>query len=473
MRFIGRQQELERLNQFREKRSASLIVICGRRRIGKSRLIEEFATGFPRSFIFSGLPPEEKISAQKQREIFATQMRQQLIPRLGEDEWSDLFFDLAVHCKEGPVLIAFDEITWMGSKDPTFLGKIKVAWDLHFKKNPQLILILSGSDSTWINRNILESTGFVGRISYRMKLEELPIHSCAQFFRSVKSGESAFEIFKSLSVIGGIPRYLEEIHPHLKAEENILRLCFDSGGLLFNEFEQTFSSLFSRRYQTYKEIMIALDRGAYTLADIAEQLGRQVGGDLGTYLDDLCESGFVLKQHLWSIRSGKPLRKVYYRVKDLYTRFYLRFIDPFREQLSQKRDPALPVAWKSILGLQFEALIINHSRELYPFLRLDEQDVIASGPYIQKASSKSPGCQIDCLIQSKFDTLYLLEVKFSKKEIGPSVIKEVQEKVEKLSRPKGYSIRPVLIHVNGVSDELLAQDYFAHIIDFSLLLQKA
>jgi AAA+ ATPase superfamily predicted ATPase len=166
---------LEKLLQFKKKRSASLIVIRGRWRIGKSRLIAELSKEFPKAYFFSGLPPEAHLNEEIQRKEFIAQMQQQRIPRLGQDSWSDLFLDIANQCQKGPVLISLDEISWMGSADPAFLGKLKTSWDLHFKKNPQLMLIVSGSNSVWIENNILNSTGFVGRISYRLKLEELPL----------------------------------------------------------------------------------------------------------------------------------------------------------------------------------------------------------------------------------------------------------------------------------------------------------
>ncbi|MBM3199073.1 MAG: ATPase, partial [Chlamydiae bacterium] len=224
VKFVGRETELEVLRKFKRKNIASLIVIRGRRRIGKSRLIEEFSKEFSRFFIFSGLPPEEKVDEGIQRQTFIEQMRQQGIPRTGRDSWSDLFLDLANHCKTGDVLIALDEITWMGSADPAFLGKLKTAWDYHFKKNQELVLIVSGSNSMWIKENILSSTGFVGRISYRMKLEELSLKTCRRFFPKEMS---SYEIYKILTVTGGVPRYLEEVDPNIPAEKNIIDLCFN------------------------------------------------------------------------------------------------------------------------------------------------------------------------------------------------------------------------------------------------------
>ncbi len=246
--FIGRSVERESLKKLFTKNSASLVVIKGRRRIGKSRLAEEFGKSFSKALFITGLPPEEKTTAQMQREDFAGQLsRETAVHGLKSDDWGDLLWHLSEQCKKGRILVVLDEINWMGSKDPTFLGKLKSAWDLYFKKNPKLILILSGSMSAWIERNILGSTGFMGRSSLEISLGELPLSVCDKFWGKQASQVSAYEKFKILSVTGGVPRYLEEINPKLSAEQNLLDLAFSPHGVLFNEFDRIFSDLFSKR----------------------------------------------------------------------------------------------------------------------------------------------------------------------------------------------------------------------------------
>lgn len=77
------------------------------------------------------------------------------------------------------------------------------------------------------------------------------------------------------------------------------------------------------------------------------------------------------------------------------------------------------------------------------------------------------GCQIDYLIQTKFSNLYVCEIKFSSNPIGIRIIQELQDKIDKLHTPRGYSYRPVLIHVNGVQQDVYDSNYFAKIIDFT------
>jgi hypothetical protein len=70
------------------------------------------------------------------------------------------------------------------------------------------------------------------------------------------------------------------------------------------------------------------------------------------------------------------------------------------------------------------------------------------------------------MIQTKFDTLYLCEIKFSRQVIGMEILEEIEQKIARLKRPKGFSIRPVLIHVNGVSEAVVESDFFCSIIAF-------
>ena len=253
--FIGRKKELKQLKRLLEKGSASLVVLKGRRRIGKSRLIEEYGKNFTQVYIFSGLPPTPQTTLEDQLDQFGWQLGKTLDePAFREKDWNDLFLRLARNTATGKVLILLDEISWMGSKDPNFLGKLKNAWDLQFKKNSQLIMVLCGSVSSWIEKNILSSTGFLGRISLTLTLEELPLSDCNQFWLNWVDKISAYEKFKVLAVTGGVPKYLEEIKPQLSAEENIRQLCFERAGLLFNEFDQIFSDIFAKEIRFTKRL---------------------------------------------------------------------------------------------------------------------------------------------------------------------------------------------------------------------------
>ena len=472
--FVGRSSELKSLEDLTQKKASSLIVIRGRRRIGKSRLVEEFSK--KRHFLhFVGLAPTKETTAQSQREEFAKQLSLNLkTPQIVANDWTDLFLALARETQEGKVVILFDEISWMGSKDPDFLGKLKNAWDLQFKKNGELILILCGSVTAWIEENILQSTGFMGRLSLVLDLEELSLAECNQLFTEIGFHGNIYEKFKILSVTGGIPRYLEEIKPDRLADENIKDLCFTKEGILFREFQEIFIDIFARRSETYKRIVEILVEGDKEFSDIVSGLGMTKTGHVSQYVHDLIQSGFIRRDHTWNVKAGKESSLSRYRLSDNYLRFYLKYIDKNKNKISAKRfdDSSLSTlpGFASIMGLQFENLVLNNRDFIWKKLNLHSTDIVTDNPYFQRPQLRKKGCQIDYLIQTRANVLYACEMRFSRQEIKAEVINQMQQKIAQFYLPRGFSIMPVLIHVNGVREAILDEQYFTHIIDFTEIL---
>lgn len=476
--FIGRKKELQELNNLHQARAASLVVVKGRRRIGKSSLLREFGRSFPKVYTFSGLPPEKNITYQSQREEFARQLaRQVTLSSVKNEDWGDLFWQLSQFTLRGHILIILDEISWMGSMDPTFLGKLKNAWDLYFSRNNQLILAVSGSASSWIEKNILSSTGFLGRVTLNMTLEELPLFDCMRFWEPKGHGVSPYDKLKVLSVTGGVPRYLEAIQPQLTAEENIKRLCFQPSGILYNEFDEIFSDLFSKRSSSYKRIVEILVNGAAEQGDICERIGLKRGGDIAEYLNDLVQAGFIARDFTWHIKNNRPSKLSQYRLSDNYSRFYLKYIlpnkNPARSDSILSSSLANLPGWSSIMGLQIENLILNNKNLIKDALNLFPSEVVCDNPFFQRKNSKQKGCQVDYLIQTKLNALYVCEIKFSRHEISTSIIEEMRKKIAQIKIPKNFSYWPVLIHVNGVHDQVEDSGYFAKIINFADLIQES
>ncbi|WP_353272404.1 AAA family ATPase [Wolbachia endosymbiont (group A) of Urophora cardui] len=149
--FIGRQTELKQLLELTEKNTASFVVVKGRRRIGKSRLIQEFGKHFEQHYSFAGLPPEKHTTTSHQLNEFSRQVARQFNTSFARyDDWSDLLWAVGERLLSGKILLLLDEISWMGSKDPTFLGKIKNFWDTQLKNNNKLIFVVCGSASSWM-----------------------------------------------------------------------------------------------------------------------------------------------------------------------------------------------------------------------------------------------------------------------------------------------------------------------------------
>lgn len=139
--------------------------------------------------------------------------------------------------------------------------------------------------------------------------------------------------------------------------------------------------------------------------------------------------------------------------------------------MNTKSLSSLP-GWNSIISLQVENLILSNRNLIKKALSIDPNDIVCDNPFFQKKTTKQSGCQIDYLIQSKHNILYICEIKYSKNEIGPQIIEEMQEKIKRLYIPRYFSYRTVLIHVNGVTDALEESQFFSHIICFADFLKK-
>ena len=474
IKFIGREAELQSLRDLFKKKTSNLVVIKGRRRIGKTRLIEEFAKGEP--FLrFMGLAPTEGVDAQAQRDEFSRLLsRQTGLPEIKADDWSQLFALLAEKVRKGRQIILLDEITWMAEDDPTFLSKLKSAWELEYQKNPKLILILCGSISAWIEKNILSSTGYFGRISKKITLHELSISQSNQLLKTLGFDRSPYEKFLFLSLTGGIPWYIELINPAYSAADNINTLCFDSDGILVDEHQHIFHDLFGKRSEIYEKITHFLSHKTAEYAEIAEGINYTSSGLLSDYLEELIESGYITRSFSWDFKTGRERKISLYRLSDNYLRFYYKYIRPKLNLIRKgqyRETPSTALSgWNSMMGFQFESLVLKNRKLIQEKLRLAPEDIIADDIYYQRKTKQLPGCQIDYLIQTRVNTLFVCEIKFSQNELKTAVIQEVKEKIQNLSIPRNFVCIPVLIHVNGVSDELKEANYFFEIIDFSTFL---
>lgn len=475
MNFIGRKTELGELHKLKNKNSASLIVVHGRRRIGKSTLLAEFGRSFESFYEFQGLGPREYQTNQQQLDNFALMLKSFFgLPGFKFADWSEAFETLAELSKSQNCLIILDEISWMAQHDADFSGKLKIAWDTRFKKNPKVILALCGSVSSWIEKNILGDTDFVGRISWSQNLSPLKISDCNGFWGKRSSRISSHEKLTFLSVTGCIPKYLEEMIVTDHATDNIARLCFRPTGYLYQDFEKIFNDVFNKRSLIYKNILSHLVNEKLDAASLATKMGQYQSGDLTEYLQDMCHAGFVARDYSWDF-SGQRTKLSRYRIKDNYLRFYLKYIDPRKEQIEKgifnRKMSSLDtlLAWDAIRGLQFENLVLDNTLDIIDALGIEHKNIIQYGSFFQTQTKKRQGCQIDLMILDKYQTVYLCEIKF-KREIGREVINDVQEKIKRLERPKYISVRPILIYSGELSTALLQDDFFDKTFDVGSLL---
>jgi len=475
--FIGRRYELERLSALWRKATSSLVVVSGRRRIGKSTLVEFFAERSNCRFIeIEGLPPDETMTNARQIAHFCERLAAvtHLKPAKA-DCWAQAFDALDRAVGKTKTVVFLDEISWMGGYDPGFAGFLKNAWDTQLSKHPHLIVVLAGSVSAWIQQNILKSKGFVGRISLGLRLPELNLAECRRFWGEKSDRIAPRDFADILSVTGGIPKYLQEIDPSLSADENVRQLLFTPEGALFGDFDAIFSDVFGPGSAAKRRLLEALADGPASIVDLAERFGVESNGHFSDDLEDLVEAGFLTACRGKNPITDRDVREVRYRLRDNYTRFYLKYVAPKAEAITQGlyRFTALDrlPGWDTIMGLQFENLVVNNLRALCPLIGIGGKLVTSAASYARRKTASFPGVQVDLLIQTP-KSVCLVEIK-RRDRITPAIEDEIREKVKRLGIPSDKSVRTALVYDGNLAPEVEESGYIDFLIPFNRLLQPA
>ena len=274
---------------------------------------------------------------------------------------------------------------------------------------------------------------------------------------------------------GGVPRYLEEVRPSLSAEENIRRLCFRRNAVLRGDFDEMFRDVITEQRSFTGQVLRCLVDGPQTAAEVSAALKIGKGGRASDALKRLVEAGFVADDSGTNPETGENSREHRYRLKDNYSRFFLKCIEPEARAIDSGTFDTTALGdlidIDSVMGFAFENLVVNNYRELLPALHLSGAVITSAAPYRRRGTNGPrgrKGCQVDLLIQTR-RTICLVEIK-RMREIGREIISEVDAKVRAIERPDGISIRTALVYDGHLSPLVKADGYFDAIIPFQSLL---
>jgi uncharacterized protein len=253
--FIGRSFELEQLKQIGEAQEASIIVMYGRRRVGKTELLEQ-------AFRTRNLLKFEGIEGLTEQEQFAHAMSQLAIyvevPILKKtviDSWKDFFELLAQYTRQGTWTIYLEELQWLANYKSTLISELKYVWDNHFRHNPKLVLILCGSAPTFMLENVIHSKALYNRSQYEFHLNEFNIIEAREFLKK----RSNKEVFDAYLTIGGVPEYLKWVNKESSVFLSLCKNSFTANSFFAHEYERIFTSgMANNKY--YQEIIEILGK---------------------------------------------------------------------------------------------------------------------------------------------------------------------------------------------------------------------
>jgi len=463
MDFIGRKNELERLNHFSCTPQSRIAVVYGRRRIGKSLLIQQ-ALQSRKPLFFEAL---EERPTRDQLNHFMLQL-QHATGRSGERprRWTEALLQLYEVVKEQPRPIVFDEFQWMANYRHELVSELKYVWERFLSKLPGQKLILCGSIASFMVEKVLKSSALYGRIETELEVPAFKLPETQQML----PGKGFDEILQAHLLTGGVPKYLELLRDYPSVQLAIQELAFKPDGYFTTEYQRIFISHFGRN-PAFQSLVRAL--AAHPLGLMREDLARRakiaLGGRLSEHLRDLESAGFLSANT--PFHRGEESRQIKYFLHDAYLRYYFAFI-----QLNLKKiraglgtnilaGLAGSGALHAWMGRSFEYLCLQHALEISRIVGFSAVG-FTMGPYFSPARRGAPGVQVDLVFDRADDVLTVCEMKYSSNAVGVEVISSMKRKIELLEPvAKGKTIQPVLIVRERPSQNLIDQGYFYKIIE--------
>lgn len=417
--LIGRTEEIDILNKYIASEKNELVAVYGRRRVGKTYLVKE-TLGDRFDYSFTGMYQE---TSKTQRMQFQKEINRRTgIKRKTPADWFEAFDNLKEYLlslNKSTVVVFLDELPWIDTPRSNFLSAFSLFWNNWDQKETILKLIVCGSSTTWmVNKLIGDKGGLYGRITRPIYLAPFTLRETELFLNEIKNmGYGRKQILDVYMIFGGIPYYLDMLDKDLPLSINIDRLLFAENAPLRTEYEFLFRSLF-KNSNSYRKVIEALSTKLSGLTREEIQRTTQVqGGELSEVLADLGSCDFIRNY----LSPGKKERGQVYQLTDMYSLFYLRFVqsgygidENYWTNLGQSGKKN---AWA---GYAFEQVCLHHIKQIKHSLGISGilSNIYAWNhkPFEDADGNTWKGAQIDLIIDRNDNVMNLCEMKYSTDE---------------------------------------------------------
>ena len=422
--LIGREREIRKLKDLYAGDSAELVALYGRRRVGKTFLVDSVFSGKV-TFRHSGLSPlddrytnetKRKSRIRDQLKHFSQSLALQgfLKSEKHPQSWLEAFYLLETALQEiddgSRQLVFLDEIQWLDTPKSGFMTGLEAFWNGWACHRPNLMVIICGSSTSWILDKLIHNHGgLYGRVTCQIRLRPFSLHECEKFFEAKGISFSRYDMAQAYMAVGGIPYYLNYFNRELSLQQNIQALFFSPEAPLKEEFDQLFSSVFSNP-DTMKAIVLALsqkNRGL-TRKELLQETGITDSGEFSRHLNALLSGRFIMKY--CSYGTGK--REEMFKLIDPFCIFTIRFVrgnENRRLQWVSLEDSGSVNAWR---GLAFENVCFHHTDQIKAALGISGVST-SEALWSRRGTEDTPGAQIDMIIDRKDRIVNLCEMKFT------------------------------------------------------------
>lgn len=473
IRFVGRHNEIRYIQETTKKGEANILIVYGRRRIGKTELIEHVL----RERNLLKLEGVEDGDTQAQMIRILYQLSKALndphITRMQFRTWLELFDFIADKISVGKWTLYLEEVQWLAEYKNELIADLKYVWDNKLRHNPDLLLILCGSSPSFMQNQVVHSKALYNRSIYELNLREFSLNEVQEFLEK----RSEREVMDAYLTVGGIPEYLKRIKSHSSIHIGICEESFKKDSYFSNEKQRIFISSFATSTH-YQDVIDYLSQVKFAnKKEIEKFLHTRGGGSLTSVLKDLELCGFIERYLPYQVDSNSNL--VRYCIADSYLRFFFKFISPLHTRIQQGDYNKKPLhalnneSYQKWLGLSFERFCRRHSEMIASILGFSAVRY-KSGVFFNRSTIKEQlGYQIDLLFDRADRVLTICEIKYTQSKVGTEVIEEFEKKLRQLPNLKKKSIEKVLISASGATDALLARGYFDRFITLEDLFKAA
>ena len=414
--LIGREPEIRILQQALNSPKAELIAMYGRRRVGKTHLIQ---TVFQKELVFeltgiNGAPLSEQFENFSDTITATFQLPTEIAtPTNWLKAFRILINFLEPLIQDSPKVIFFDEFPWLDTPKSRFLAAFDHFWNSWAVKQKNLVVVICGSAASWMIQNIVKNKGGLhNRLTRRIRLTPFNLYETEQFLRNQHVTLDRYQIVQLYMVTGGIPQYLNDIQAGESTNQIIDRLCFSKDGWLIDEFNNLYSALFDSADRHIAIVKTLANKpSGMTRTELVESSSLSSGGSLTKVLEELFESGFISE----FIPFNKTGKDTIYKLTDEYSLFYLKFMENNTSSgVGTWLLKATSPSWVSWSGLAFENIWLKHIPQIKKALGIAAVYTEESAwRYVAKGEGK--GTQIDLLIDRQDNCINLCEIKFSNK----------------------------------------------------------
>ncbi|WP_461205033.1 ATP-binding protein [Clostridium sp. DL1XJH146] len=367
--FYGRKSELKFLNSLYSNDKAQLVVLYGRRRIGKTELLRFFCKDKPHIFYACRETTDrEQISIFSKKLLVGSSLQNYIT---SFNDWEEAFRFIKDTKMEGKKLVVIDEFPYMVNGNSSIPSILQNLWDEELK-NENVMIILCGSSMSFIEKEILgEKNPLYGRTTGIYKLSEFGFSTSCNFFNTWSDAEK----ISAYSVFGGVPHYLNQIEKDKKLEENIKKHILTKGNILYNEVEFLMKQEL-RETAIYYTIIEAIAMGNTKLNDIYTKTGIDKT-KISVYIRNLIELNILTREYPVDegIKKTVNAHNGLYKIKDNYFKFYFRFVFPNITELEEGDvDGVYEFLVKphlnEFVSFSFEEICIQYMRGLNKELKL-------------------------------------------------------------------------------------------------------